>query len=876
MSEIFNDFTQRENYYIEKWNKENTFKFKPDYNKSPFTIILPPPNVTGSLHIGHALTFSLQDILIRYNKMKGKDVLWQSGLDHAGIATQMIVERQLGKGKTKKDLGREAFVEKIWSWKEESGGMIKSQMKCLGAALDWSRERFTMDESSSKAVLEAFVRFYNDGLIYQDTRLIYWDPQLQTALSELEVENKSIKSSMYYIAYPLEGENDAIIVATTRPETMFGDVAICVHPEDERYQNYIGKKVRIPLTNTVIPIIGDSILVDPEKESGVVKVTPAHDFNDYEVGKRHNLEMPIILSKEMKMIGERVPQAYQGLERYDARKKVVEDLSAEGFLIKEQKIEHTVPFGDRSGVVLEPMLTTQWFLDAKKLAGPAIEAVEKGEIKFVPERWENTYFSWLKNIQPWCISRQLWWGHRIPAWFGPDSKVFVAVNAEEAKKMAKNHYGKDVDLVQDEDVLDTWFSSGLWPLTTLGWPNDSRELARYYPTDVLATGFDIIFFWVARMVMMGMYLHKSVPFKKVYINSLVRDAKGQKMSKTKGNVIDPLDLINKFGADAVRFVLSKLAVAGHDILLAENKVEEGKHFITKIQNATRYVLMQGKYDKYYDVSEVKHSINKWILKQLVEIVNNTEFYINEYNFHAFAETIYNGFWGTFCSTYIEMSKILLRSDDKALVEETKATLYFVLKQFALLFNPVMPFIAEDLWLNVFGEKESIYEASWPELSFNFKEEEIEEVEYIVKVVAAIRGFRSTLRIAPGLVLSVPKVELNNKLKDHLIRHKAVVESMARINLLENSDEESILGCAVPLGKIFFALEGVDLNIEFEKKRIQDEISKYDGDITKLSSRLNNEDFCKKAPLEVIQESKEKLDLMKLESRKLQELIKEME
>ena len=571
-----------ERHFYAAWEDSGAFAADADSPAAPYTIMMPPPNVTGSLHMGHALTFTIQDILIRYHRMIGRDALWQPGTDHAGIATQMVVERQLAdQGIDRRDLGRAAFLDKVWAWKAESGGTITHQLRALGASPDWPRERFTMDEGLSHAVRKVFVDLYDQGLIYRDKRLVNWDPKLQTAISDLEVEQREVDGKLWYFKYPLEGRPDTFItVATTRPETMLGDSGVAVHPEDPRYLDLIGGHAILPLVGRRLPIVGDSYS-DPEKGSGAVKMTPAHDFNDFEVGRRHDLEMINIFDAQA-CLNDNVSEAFRGLDRFAARAKVVAAMEAEGLLEKVEENRHVVPHGDRSGVPIEPWLLDQWYVDAATLAGPAIAAVESGRTRFVPKSWENTYFEWMRNIQPWCISRQLWWGHQIPAWFAPDGQIFVAMDAAEAASAAAKHYGHAVALTQEEDVLDTWFSSGLWPFSTLGWPAPTAELARYYPGDVLVTGFDIIFFWVARMMMLGLHFMDDVPFRTVYIHALVRDAKGQKMSKSKGNVMDPLDLIDSYGTDALRFTLAAMAAQGRDIKLAESRVEGYRNFATKL------------------------------------------------------------------------------------------------------------------------------------------------------------------------------------------------------------------------------------------------------------------------------------------------------
>ena len=627
------------------WEKSGGFACDVTSKAEPFTIVIPPPNVTGSLHMGHALNNTLQDVLIRYRRMLGRDALWQPGMDHAGIATQMVVERQLEEeGKTRHDLGREKFIEAVWQWKARSGGTIGGQLRRLGASADWSRERFTMDEGLSDAVRTVFVRLYKEGLIYRDKRLVNWDPKLHTAISDLEVEQRETTGSLWYFKYPLEDAPELFItVATTRPETMLGDTAVAVHPDDDRYKDLIGKNCILPIAGRPIPIIADEYS-DPEKGSGAVKITPAHDFNDFEVGLRHDLQRINIFDRDA-VLNENAPPAYRGLDRFEARIKIIAEMESLGLFEKVEDNQMTVPYGDRSGVVIEPWLTDQWFVDAAKLAGPAIEAVASGRTQFVPKHWENTYFEWMRNIQPWCISRQIWWGHQIPAWFGPDREIFVATTEAEAEAAAEKHYGKATGLKRDEDVLDTWFSSALWPFSTLGWPEQTPELAKYYPTDVLVTGFDIIFFWVARMMMMGLHLIEEVPFRTVYIHALVRDEKGQKMSKSKGNIIDPLDLIDKFGTDALRMTLAAHAAQGRDIKLSENRVEGYRNFATKLWNAARYCEMnECRPDPDFDPGAASAAVNRWIIGKVAETAAAVAAGIESYRFNEAAGAIYHFTW----------------------------------------------------------------------------------------------------------------------------------------------------------------------------------------------------------------------------------------
>ena len=679
--------------YIEKkwykrWLESGAFASNNQSPKEPYVIMMPPPNVTGSLHIGHALTFTIQDILIRFHRMQGLDVLWQPGTDHAGIATQMVVERELAKSNlTRHSLGREKFVEKVWEWKEKSGGEITNQLRALGASPDWEKERFTMDEGLSKAVISVFVKLFKEGLIYRDKRLVNWDPKLLTAISDLEVEQKEVEGKFWYFKYPLENSDEFLTIATTRPETMLGDTAVAVNPDDDRYIHLKGKYVILPIINRRIPIIFDNYS-DPEKGSGAVKITPAHDFNDFEVGKRHGLDMINIFDANAS-INENGGEDFKGLDRFEARKKVLEILKVQNLYIKEEKIVHTVPHGDRSNVVVEPWLMDQWYVDAYKLAQPAIKAVKNKKTKFVPANWDKTYFEWMNNIQPWCVSRQLWWGHRIPAWFGPDDKIFVEHNQLDAEKAAELHYGKKVKLIQDEDVLDTWFSSALWPFSTLGWPDNTKDIKKYYPTNVLVTGFDIIFFWVARMMMMGMhFMDDEVPFKEVYIHALVRDDKGQKMSKSKGNVLDPLDLSVKYGADSLRFTLTAMAAQGRDIKLSEERIAGYRNFSTKIWNGCKFLEFNECISELdTDLNFINLQINKWIIENYNQLNSKVKKSIVEYKFNDAADALYQFIWRDYCDWYIEFIKpILNNAEDIVSQKETKSVSIKIMKNVILMLS----------------------------------------------------------------------------------------------------------------------------------------------------------------------------------------------
>ncbi|HIJ38426.1 MAG TPA: valine--tRNA ligase, partial [Rhodospirillaceae bacterium] len=702
-----------ERKHYENWEAAGAFAAQPGSGATPYTIMMPPPNVTGSLHMGHALTFTLQDVLIRYQRMRRRDALWQPGTDHAGIATQMVVERQMAEEKlTRHDLGRERFIERVWEWKAQSGGTITGQLRRLGASPDWSRERFTMDEGLSAAVRKVFVDLHRDGLIYRDKRLVNWDPKLHTAISDLEVEQREIQGHMWYLNYPVEGmEGRWITVATTRPETMLGDTAVAVHPNDPRFTDLVGKSVLLPIVGRCIPIIADEYS-DPEKGTGAVKITPAHDFNDFEVGRRHGLSMINIFDRDAR-INENAPAAYHGLDRYEARKQVVAAFESLGLLVKIEPHVLMMPYGDRSGVVIEPWLTDQWFVDAARLAKPAIEAVEQGKTRFVPKHWENTYFEWMRNIQPWCISRQIWWGHQVPAWYGPDGKFFVALTEAEAANQAQAHYGESVSLTRDPDVLDTWFSSALWPFSTLGWPEQTDALQRYYPTDVLVTGFDIIFFWVARMMMMGIHFMGEVPFKDIYIHALVRDEKGQKMSKSKGNIIDPLDLIDRYGCDALRFTLAALAAQGRDIKLAEGRVEGYRNFATKLWNAARFCQMNDcQLVPGFDPAKAGQKVNRWIVGQLADAQARIGQAIEAYRFNDAANLVYQFVWNSFCDWFLEFAKPILQGEDAAAKAETRATAGWVLQQILRILHPFMPFITEELWEQFSDSSGLLINAPW--------------------------------------------------------------------------------------------------------------------------------------------------------------------
>jgi len=844
----------------------------------PYTIMMPPPNITGSLHMGHAFGYTLQDLLVRFYRMHGRDVLWQPGTDHASISTQMVVERQLEqKNISRHELGREKFIERVWQWKVESGGMITHQLRRLGASPDWSRERFTLDEGLSAAVRYVFVELYRQGLIYRDKRLINWDPKLHTAISDVEVESIPLQGLMYYFRYPLENrEGEFITIATSRPETVFGDVAIAVHPEDERYQQLIGKRVLHPLTNQLIPIVGD-LHADPEKFTGAVKITPAHDFNDFEVGRRHNLPLINILDKNAKL-NENVPPSYQGLDRFVARQKVVEEMQAKGFFEKEEPALIPTPHGEKSGTVIEPWLMDQWYVDAATLAKPALMAVEQGKTKFVPQYWENTYFEWLRNIQPWCISRQLWWGHRIPVWYGPDGKAFVALDKESALKDAARFYNQEVTLTQDEDVLDTWFSSALWPFSTLGWPEKTPEFKRYYPTDVLITGHDIIFFWVARMMMMGLHFTKEVPFKTVYINALVRDEKGQKMSKTKGNVVDPLILIDAYGADALRFTLAALAVPGRDVKFVKTQVEGYRNFATKLWNAARFAEMNGcLFNPEFTLTDLQVPINQWIVSQITSLSHNVKEALEAYKFNEAAHLLYHFIWGTFCDWYLEFCKPKFASEGKEKTE-TQQTVAWVLDYLLRILHPFMPYVTETLWENLHPDQGLLMSALWPEdQEINYPEAS-QDINWLIQVISEVRSIRAEMNIPPAIPLTVSLYDAGPEVHHRIRDHEDLLLKLARLKHIKVfseslSPKEAVGAAQVVVGEatLLIPLEGA-IDVGAEKERLQKELQKAIAEIKEVEKKLSNQDFVSRAPQDIVETQQKRLETALLATQKLEQAL----
>jgi valyl-tRNA synthetase len=893
----------------------------------PFTIVIPPPNVTGSLHMGHALNTTLQDILCRFERMRGKDVLWQPGTDHAGIATQLVVERQLMERQEpgRLALGRDKFLERVWDWKTQSGGAIIEQLQRLGASCDWSRERFTLDEGLSRAVTKVFVELYREGLIYKDKRLVNWDPELQTAISDLEVVQVETKGHLWYFRYPVVDDAGAdtgefIVVATTRPETMLGDTAVAVHPTDERYHHLQGKRVRLPLVGRLIPIIADDYS-DPEKGTGAVKITPAHDFNDFEVGRRHKLPRVNVLDAEARVTLRDNPNflhgfaasdernatvdALDGSDRFVARMRVVAMMAERGLLDKSEPSTHVVPHGDRSNAVLEPWLTEQWYVNAKSLAGPALAAVREGRTKFLPKNWEKTYFDWLANIQPWCISRQLWWGHRIPAWYGlritndksPGLKKFVESTEADALSAARAYYGTNLvevanedsasglhpDFVggfqaaqyldespgakrviwRDPDVLDTWFSSALWPFSTLGWPEKTPELKYRYPTDVLVTGFDIIFFWVARMMMMGLHFVGEVPFREVYIHALVRDEKGAKMSKSKGNVVDPLHLIQTYGADALRFTLAAMAAQGRDIKLSTQRIEGYRNFGTKLWNAARFAEMNGcVFDATFNPRQTRLELNAWIIGETAKAIAEVTAAIETYRFNDAANAAYRFVWNIFCDWYLELAKPLLQGADGPGKIETRATTAFVREQIVKLLHPFMPFITEELW-TITAAKELpraslLALAEWPELDGCENPEAEAEIGFIVELISEIRSVRAEMNVPAAAQISLVLVNTSPEAKWHVEDWDETIKRLARLSEISFSLEapENSVQMIVRTTIAALPLQGI-IDFEAEKTRLANEIAKLKGDVDKIEAKLRNADFVTRAPEEVVDENRER-------------------
>lgn len=854
LDKIYNPKDFEENIYA-KWENEDYFKPDMRQDNEAFSIVIPPPNVTGVLHMGHALDDTLQDILVRYNRMLGKKVLWQPGTDHAGIATQMVVERQLAKeGLTRHDLGREKFIERVWEWKKQSGGTICRQLRRLGASCDWSRERFTMDEGLSRAVRKVFVSLYKDGLIYKAKKLVNWDPKLETAVSDLEVIQKETVGKMYYYKYPLEDNpNEYIHIATTRPETMFGDTAVAVSKDNPRLAHLIGKNCILPIVNRVIPIVGDDH-ADPEKGTGAVKITPAHDFNDFEVGKRHNLPMINILNPDA-TLNENTP--YAGLTTQEARVKTIAKLEELGLMEKIEDHPMVIPYGDRSGVVIEPYMTDQWFVDAPKLAVEARRAVADKEMQFIPDTYEKTYFEWMNNIQPWCISRQLWWGHQMPIWYGPDNEIFCEEDEETAQACADKHYGKHVELRRETDVLDTWFSSGLWAFSTLGWPENTDYLKTFYPTSVLVTGFDIIFFWVARMMMMSMYIMKRVPFKKCYIHGLVRDEQGRKMSKSKGNTVDPMETIEKYGADALRFFMAASETQGRDINLSDSRIQGYRNFATKLWNAARFCEMNQCYAQNdFDVHKAQLEINRWIMAKAEEMTQEVTCGLNNYRFAEAANTVYQFVWGTFCDWYIELIKPIFYGQDQKAITETRAVAAFVLDRILIVLHPFMPFVTTALWDNLQTRTVDLINASWPKTE-SINPNDKKQIDWAIDFISSIRSLRSAMNLPAGAKLKAfVKADQNDR--EIIACQNTLICNLARLESLQPLGDTPITKDMVQTvcrnATILIPLKGV-VDFAAERQRLQKELDTLNKNLEGYARKLSNQSFVERAPAAVVAEEK---------------------
>jgi len=850
------------------WEKNSLFK--PKKNKKKFSIVIPPPNVTGSLHMGHALNNSIQDLLSRYYRMNNYETLWQPGTDHAGIATQALVEKKLNSENiNKNDLGREEFIKKVWDWKNQYGDIIINQLKKLGCSCDWSRNAFTMDENLSNAVIKVFVDLHKKKLIYKAEKLVNWDTVLKTAISDLEVDQREVNSKIYYIKYPIDGSDEYITIATTRPETMLGDTAVAVNPKDSRYKKYVNKTATIPIVGRKIKIIEDDY-ANPEQGTGALKITPAHDFNDYDVGKRNKLEIINIFTEDGK-INNNAISSYIGLDRFEARKKILNELKEKDYFVKEENIKNKVPYGDRSNSIIEPFLTEQWFADAKKLSIKAKKIVKNKKTNFFPENWSKTYFQWMNNIEPWCISRQLWWGHQIPAWYGPDKKIFVELNESDAKKSAKKYYKKDVKLIRDPDVLDTWFSSGLWPFATLGWPNKNEYLKKFYPTTVLVTGFDIIFFWVARMMMFGMEFLNKEPFKDIYVHALVRDEKGQKMSKSKGNVIDPLDLIQKYSADALRFTLLSMASPGTDVKLSEDRVKGYRNFLNKLWNANNF-LIQNKCNlkNAKKLPALKVNINKWIYFELLETSKLIKKNIEDYRFDEAAKNAYHFALHKYCDWYLELSKTILYSDNLKAKNEVKEVSSFIFRQIIIMLHPFIPFVTEKIWLtNKFDNKNKnfLMLSNWI-TDKSKKDSDHKQVQQIIDIISEIRSFKNELNVSPGsfIDISINSIKKNNQ--NFMINNEIIIKKLGRINNFFKKDQNKPAASLIISGDLFkiYFDENVDLNAI--KENLLKRQNKCQEEMDKISQRLSNKGFVQRAPKDIVQQEKTNYSNLKNDIKKI--------
>ncbi len=860
------------------WIKKGLFKPRKSKLNKKFSMVIPPPNVTGRLHMGHALNNSLQDVLVRFNRMKGYETLWQPGTDHAGIATQAVVENNLLQlGIKKNDLGREEFIKKVWDWKEESGGIILDQLKKLGCSCDWSRTRFTMDKDLSKAVVKVFVDLYKTKLIYKDKKLVNWDTKLQTAISDLEVVQKEVQSQLYYIDYLIENSNEKITIATTRPETMMGDTAVAVNPKDERYINLIGKNVVIPIINRKVKIIADHY-ADPDQGSGAVKITPAHDFNDYEVGKRNKLKIINIFEKNGKINKNGIKEFY-GLDRFEARKLLIKKLKENGKLVKIENIKNKVPYGDRSNSIIEPLLTEQWFVDAKKLSKKPIKIVKDGETSFYPNNWSKTFFQWMNEIEPWCISRQIWWGHRIPAWYDESGNIFVAENEKNAISQAKKkNKNKKFKLRQETDVLDTWFSSALWPFATLGWPKKTKELTKFYPTSVLVTGFDIIFFWVARMLMMGNYFNKYTPFHKVYVHALVRDEKGQKMSKSKGNVIDPLELIKEFGADSLRFTLISMASPGRDVKLSKDRVTGNRNFITKVWSANNFLKLNNcKLDRKVNLNSIKLPINHWIYSEFIKTQNLVTKNIEIFRFDEAAKHIYQFVWHSYCDWYLEFLKPIFSSKNKGEIKEARVFSSFMLANILKILHPFIPFFTENLWsLNSYKKifNDFLISSSWPGYrKFKKFSKNQDNINDLIELISNIRSTKAELKITPKLYCDISFDKKSRKLKKLVNENLNLIKQVGRVNniLKAKTRNKNSLEILVLKEKLSLSFDE-NINLASQKERILQKIEAINKQIFSLNNKLKNKAYVTNAPREIVQNDKNLIKELTVEDGKLRSIV----
>jgi len=873
----YNHSIQEKKIY-EYWEKNNLFKPNSKKSKKTFSIVIPPPNITGKLHMGHALNNSLQDVLIRYYRMKGYETLWQPGTDHAGIATQAIVEKNLLKENiNKNDIGRERFLAKVWEWKAESGSQILEQLKKLGCSCDWSRSRFTMDDQMSKAVTKVFVALYNKKLIYKDKKLVNWDTKLQTAISDLEVIQNEVQSQLYYINYSIDGSSEHITIATTRPETLMGDTAIAVNPKDDRFKSFVGKYAIIPIVNRKIKIIEDHY-ADPEQGTGAVKITPAHDFNDYDVGKRNKLEVINILEKDGK-INKNGIKSYIGLDRFEARKKIILELKNLNVLERIENIKNKVPYGDRSGTIIEPLLTEQWFVNAKSLSKKPIHKVKTKKTTFFPENWTKTFYQWMDNIEPWCISRQIWWGHRIPIWYGNDGKIFAAESEQEAKKLAKKYYKNlSFNLIQETDVLDTWFSSALWPFATLGWPEKKNILKKFYPTSVLVTGFDIIFFWVARMLMMGNFFLNDTPFKRVYVHALVRDEKGQKMSKSKGNVIDPLELINEYGADSLRLTLISMASPGRDVKLSKDRVIGYRNFITKIWSANNFLKINNcRYNKKTDVKKIKLKINHWIYSEFYRTSQLIDKHIKGFRFDEASKILYNFVWHSYCDWYLEFLKPVFSSKEKISIVEAKEFSSFMLSNILKLLHPFIPFFTEYVWReNKFNNEEKIdlISSSWPiAKKIQSYKKNSEEIKCIIDIITALRSTKAQLSVKPKEYCDIVIFKESKKMKKFINNNIEIIKQVGRVNNIFSKPikNNSIIQIIIQNEKIGLKFE-TNLDIKSQKDKLKSKLDELDKKIISLDQKLNNKNYIEKAPKEIVSNDKILLKELKIEQIKLKSIV----